>query len=618
MKNQDNINEEHVKSLEMRGDVKFLWKKVGFHRPLASFWWNYSLILVLALPGLLVVGVVIPQFIMPFPTALGFSSLTTQYFGLFFTIMDMCTAPAVQRFVAEYSIKDPRRAVKYIQFFIWFQMFTGLIQVTGVAIYCIWFMPRNIQYAMWFFLIYSTTQYPGMLASYNGALGGFQRFDQSNKVAMIQSVLLQSATQIIFILLGRWIGMQFPVVGELMGATYGYIIGTYLDDFLAMALAAHYFSKILKPLGFTLRDTIRPDFEFKIVKQCLIFGGKLVGAHIINTGVNFAVLLMVIEWLPNYATITGLYGIADGIARIITISFTITPAISESFNNKKENLTKFIVESQWKHWFLLSFFLTVQIAIFIPPVLAAIGGNYAAAAWMIPILLISRFFVFPINFGSDICQGCDKPEYRTYALAFEQTARFFSYFLLISPFGLLSIIGEQYAIVAYLFADLPAYLTKLTAQWYYVQKKTIKTRFSSPWQTFIVPVFTVLTLLPLSLLLVNIFNILHAEFRPDLTVPIIYAAVGLLMLLFTFPILIFFLYGLYGGWDDYQLLQFKNAMLISGPSKGFVKILYKTTKWAHEHSKLANKFPIPHEKAEKEAMELTIKKLNAELKPQGE
>ena len=132
------ITEEHVKDLEETGDVKFLWKKVGFHRPLASFWWNYSLILVLALPGLLIVGVVIPQFIMPFPTALGFSSLTTQYFGLFFTLMDMCTAPAVQRFVAEYSVKDPRRAVKYIQFFIWFQMFTGLIQVTGVAIYCIW------------------------------------------------------------------------------------------------------------------------------------------------------------------------------------------------------------------------------------------------------------------------------------------------------------------------------------------------------------------------------------------------------------------------------------------------------------------------------------------------
>lgn len=37
-----------------------------------------------------------PQFIIPFPTALGFSTLTTQHFGLFFTIMNMCMAPAVQ------------------------------------------------------------------------------------------------------------------------------------------------------------------------------------------------------------------------------------------------------------------------------------------------------------------------------------------------------------------------------------------------------------------------------------------------------------------------------------------------------------------------------------------
>jgi O-antigen/teichoic acid export membrane protein len=602
------MNEAKLRELEEKGDAEFLWKKIGYHRPLASFWWNYTLILVLALPALLVIGYVIPQFILPFPAALGFSSLTTQFFGLFFTIMDVATVPAVERFVAEYSVKNPRMAIKYIQFFVWFQMFTGLVQITGVAIYCFYFMPRNLEYAMWFFLIYSTTQYPGWLGSFNGALIGFQRFDKANKVTIIQSVFLQSITQIGFILLGRWIGTQVPALGELMGATYGFIIGTYLDDFMAMALSGYFFAKVLRPFGLRLRDAFVPDFDRAIAKKCLTFGGKLLFAHVINTGVNFAILWMVIAWLPNYAVITGLYSIADGIARVISISFTITPAISEAFNNQKKELTKLIVESQWKNWFLLSMFLSTEVAIFIPPVLKAVGGEYGAAAWMIPVLMISRFFVFPINFGSDICQGADKPEYRTYALMFEQIARFFSYIFMISPFGILSVIGESYAMYTYLLADLPAYLTKLVVQWWFVQKKTIKTRFSSPYQVFVAPAISVACLIPINLVFVQVFNTLYLKFAPDILVPLVVAACFLLLILFALPILLFFIYGLVGGWDDYQLRQFRNAMFISGPSKPYVRLLYNVTGWAHRKSKLGNRFPIDHEAGEREAMELTLLK----------
>nr|MDO8113688.1 hypothetical protein [Candidatus Sigynarchaeota archaeon] len=603
---KQDITEKDVLELEEKGDVQFLWKKVGYHRALASFWWNYSLILVLALPALLVVGYVIPQLILPFPAALGFSSLTTQFFGLFFTIMDVCTYPAVERYVAQYSVTNPKKAISYISFFVWFQSFTGLIQITGVAIYCFYFMPRNLEYALWFFLIYSTTQFPGWLGSFNGALIGFQHFDKANKVSVIQSVLIQTSTQIGLILLGRYIGTLIPSVGELIGATFGFILGTYLDDFMAMVMSGYFFAKVLKPFGIRLRDALVPDFDKAVVKQCLTFGGKLLFAHIFDTGISFTILWMVIAWLPNYATITGLYSIADGIARVISISFTITPAISEAYNNKKKELTKFIIESQWKNWFLLSLFLSVEVAIFIPPVLRAVGGEYASAAWMIPILMVSRFFVFPINFGSDICQGADKPEYRTYALMFEQTARFFSYIFMISPFGILRIIGEQYAIVTYLLADLPAYLTKLIVQWTFVQKKTIKTRFSSPYQVFVAPAISVAAFIPINLGIVAIFNELYVQYAPDLLVPLITAAGFLLLILFAFPILLFFIYGFIGGWDDYQLRQFRNAMLISGPSRPYVNALYRITSWAHKKSKLGNRFPIDHEAAEMEAMELTM------------
>ena len=68
-----------------KAEVKQYWEQIGWHRPLAGFWYNYILILVLAIPGLLIIGVVIPA-ILPHPEALGFSRVATSLATTSFTI----------------------------------------------------------------------------------------------------------------------------------------------------------------------------------------------------------------------------------------------------------------------------------------------------------------------------------------------------------------------------------------------------------------------------------------------------------------------------------------------------------------------------------------------------
>nr|MDO8116926.1 hypothetical protein [Candidatus Sigynarchaeota archaeon] len=84
----------------------------------------------------------------------------------------------------------------------------------------------------------------------------------------------------------------------------------------------------------------------------------------------------------------------------------------------------------------------------------------------------------------------------------------------------------------------------------------------------------------------------------------IMAGLYLLLVLFVIPFLMFFLYSLAGGWDDYGLSIFKDAVELSGPSKFLVRKLYLVCVWGHDHSPLKNKFPIHHEAAAQEITEL--------------
>src|SRR6056297_843811 len=108
-----------------------LWEEIGIHRSLASFWFNFVLLIIAAAPALLLNSWLLLNFILAFPEALGFRTLTIGYFALLFSVMDLATNPAAERFISQYAEINPEKALHYIQSFIWFQATTGLIQITG-------------------------------------------------------------------------------------------------------------------------------------------------------------------------------------------------------------------------------------------------------------------------------------------------------------------------------------------------------------------------------------------------------------------------------------------------------------------------------------------------------
>ena len=116
---------------------------------------------------------------------LGTNTVFTQILGFSGVLAELGLSDAIQRFISEKRITQPQYTIYYLQFFILFKLFSGLLMVTGIAIWTFIFVPQTaLAYSMWYYLIYSFLQYPGWFNVYNASLSGYQQFNKTNYIAL--------------------------------------------------------------------------------------------------------------------------------------------------------------------------------------------------------------------------------------------------------------------------------------------------------------------------------------------------------------------------------------------------------------------------------------------------
>nr|MDO8115688.1 hypothetical protein [Candidatus Sigynarchaeota archaeon] len=297
-------DETHKSIFSKDGTYASGWEKIGFHRVVGGFFYNYLPALFTAIVLIIINGMVMPQ-LLPFPDAKGYSEVAKSMYALMFLLFDAGIGSAIGRFVPEYRIKDPRRACQYLSFFTWFQMFTGLVQVTAIAIYVLNWMPTSMIHLSWIYLVYSTVQYPGMLSVLYSALKSFQHYGKYIIGKFFQD-LFEFATQVIFILLGRAWGIANPEIGELLGMGVGLVIGLYIDDFLSFILSAKMLDMVLKDIGLDAGACLKPNFTKAIAKESIVFGLKTMPAGLYGSILGFFGFLITFSNLPQYAAWLGL------------------------------------------------------------------------------------------------------------------------------------------------------------------------------------------------------------------------------------------------------------------------------------------------------------------------
>ncbi len=586
--------EEELKEAEETED---LWKLPGFHRPLGGILYNLIYVFVAAGFGILITTWLLPNVVYPFPQAMGLENITTSIFMIFFTILDLGIGSAIDRFVAAEKVKSPRKSLQYIQFFIWYQSFSGLIQISAIAIYVFHFLPEGeLAYAGWLFLVYSLIQYPGFLGVFRGSLEAFQRFDKANLIGFLQFQVFENFFRVIFILIGRQWGLANPQIGEMMGAAMGSLLGRDVKDYVSAILAAIWLRPIIHEIApeSGMLALFYVEFDKEIIKKCLFFGFKVLIPSLIHPLSSIIAVGIMVRWLPNYSTILGLFTMGDMFAYLVTtFQFPgVAAVISESYHNDKLRLTKYYVQ-QFFHW--SSGFAGFMIGMLFAGanVIALIAGpEFELVGPIIQHLILFKLFEMLGGIFGGLFIGVGKPEYTIILNGVEQAVRLgvLLFLLVVVPSGWMALV--------YSFGF--GWVARFIVGYFLFDRKIFKIKINI-WQSF-VAVF-----LAASVEAIGIYILFES------LGPIIFSAAGemvgaILMLLigiFTGPFILYFpAYAWLGGFDQGSLTDLENAMELSGPSKPIINFIYKVALKFTQISPLHGRFPIDKTGVDQEALEL--------------
>ena len=201
------------------------WEEVGFHRPLAGFLFLLAVGLVLFVVLMVYQQVVLFGLLLPSAQARGIWSLIVSFFNTFWLLFDWGTGTAFIKFFSQYRVDDPQQGLKYGQFFVWWQVLTGTVQLGAVALVAAFIIPGTANAFMSYFIIlHALIQFPGFLRIFQYIFRSYQRqdYDQAlNLVLFLSPVLTQSVA---VLLLTRW-GAAHPTFGPAMGGVFGLDFG---------------------------------------------------------------------------------------------------------------------------------------------------------------------------------------------------------------------------------------------------------------------------------------------------------------------------------------------------------------------------------------------------------
>lgn len=602
------------------------WDSIGFHRVLGGVFYDYGLSLLELIIGLLLTPLMFLIFI-PYPEGDGYFRIANGLFGSLFFIFDFATAFSIERFIGEYRVKDPRKMLGFISFYVWWQMITGLVQITVIAyVACFIVVNSNLAYLSYLFLTLMLVQFPGMTGYFKSVLRGLQAFHYDNIVDFLRSNVFDFMTRLIFILLFRWIGSTNPIIGDLMGLAIGAAIGREVDEFINMALAMHFFNKVMKPYGITARDCFNWRFiDRKIARTCMWWGFQLSAPGMLGTVWGLLGLFVQLAYLPQLAYWGTVSGVIGMVGTLITIGskLSIGPGMSEAYMNGKIELAQYYLANAYKWYFTLMWGVLGMLIVLLPEIMNFIltlpgTENYQLVTYFIVPSIINSIFSPLDGYFNSIIVNTDHP---TAKAAIEIVGQFtgftwhiFTYVYLQWQFKF----GIEGIVMIYTFAGFANWLAFFFIKWIFIEFYVFHVSIPK-WQCIVAPLITTVTgIMPVGYLwLYGVYRPIlipgfSALLGPDIG-GIVAVAITLLMALFVFLFLVYLpLLSFWGGWDDYGLLVFRKAYHMSGPSKFLIYMLYKGSMLGVHLSnrlfKLHGKHPVPSRVPYLQTMELMVER----------
>jgi O-antigen/teichoic acid export membrane protein len=567
------------------------WEDVGFHRPLSGFLIAFSIGLFLFIPLSIYQNLVLPRYILPSAQALGIWGRVTQFFSFAWVIFDMGTSVAFIKYLSQYRVHDPKKGIQYGQFYIWWQAFSGVVQIALVIALASTVAPRST-YALyaWTVIIHALIQVPGFFLVFMYALNGFQRQDYTRLLMVFFNGVLPLLTQPLFVFfMYRW-GKSYPVFGGAMGGLLGLGISAYATQLFTFLIGWWMYRRI----GYNARVLFLAHFDSAIIRSSLRFGFfDMLGSLAMSFGQAVEIWITQAR-LVNYTEIWGNWMIAQNYVWAYTgiqpLFMDIMPAISEAISHGRKLLSQYYTVMAYKWGGIISFFLcAVLLAVADRFILGASGAEFSRAAQYVVPLLIWGVFQYPSWLNERVQIGANKP-YLKAILAFgEQGVRIL----------LVLVLLEHFQIYALAIAYFVGVLLKDFVSYYVNHRYCFPQRFYF-WQSLAAPLLA---------------GVVHFAWLRWLTGLLWHQDQITSMLIFfigivpSFPIYMF-VYSLFGGWDHDTLAELKQAVDLTGMFRPLVWVIWAVTWLGARLSPLNGRFPISiRQDALLEAQSLTAEKV---------
>ncbi|MHA1819383.1 MAG: hypothetical protein ACTSU2_05475 [Promethearchaeota archaeon] len=607
---------ENKKSRQSKGSEKISKKKlkdlgfeeVGYHKPLTGFSLMFYLSLCLLLPLVVIVMYILPTFILTDPAQMGITFITGNIFSAIFIAGDFGLAQAFDRFVGENYIRDPKKALKYVQFFVWFQMLSGIVQTGGIAIIGLYILPKSTSLAFmsYQFVAKAFVQWPGIGYLWTHSLKALQRTDKEQLVGLIGIIFFDIIGMALFAAYFLELGAKNPMIGKVIGASLGITMGEVFKTFGLLLISGIVFGRMDK--RFSIWSMFRVDFDLVLAKETLWFGLKSMLSTVIYLFGNFTFTIIIMFKLDNYTYWGTFIGSATFLLYPITFMNILyessLPTTAEAYGNKCYKLTEAYISFGWKYFGVFAslvfasffFFLSKMLTQILPPLYKPMGffiGFYSITKLISGLGDFSRLFLVAI----------DRVGLYILFVLIEQIIRITLLLLLIDR-----IAHPEFLLI---FGELPGVIVKVLLTWVYTNKKIIRVKIYI-WQTVIAPLIATIGFVIVGTILMKFYYQLISG-QSALVPTIIFSFIIFMGLTITiYPLIL----ALAGGWDKETMRQLEFAISHSGPSKPFSYIFLKSTQFGNKISSLYNRFPIDFKEATSEIeylMRLKIKRHDEEI-----
>jgi hypothetical protein len=556
------------------------WNRLGFHRPVGGYLYGFGLLIPSAIIGLLFLPFL--QFtIYRFPEIRSFEAAAGALFGALYTILDLELQPAIDRFVPQYSVSDPKKAMHYVTFFVKYQMWSGLIQILFVALFMfLYIIPyTTLSYLAWFILFINIKQYPAILGTFQGIISSLQHGAKERLIVFMRASILEPITQLGGGLIGLYLGGKNPMFGQFYGLALGWAIGSYIDDFFTFGLGMYWLSKILDQYGIKMWEIYGQRVPPDVWKSALGYSFRLMPRTIFTSLMGFFGFVVNYTGLPGIMTYQGIIGEAGNLKKFVGWSSEIIgrsqPGYSEAYNNGKITLTKYYIAEGLKYNSLFFGILGTFNIIALPVIIDIALGVWLNPSWeLIGTVVVWKIFLELHGPYDDVFRRMiyisNHPEINTILDIIGSPIGLFItwYLLFVVEFGWLTLLvaGFPWAIFTFIF------------RWVYCSKKVLNLDKAFwkdiAWSCFLAPAIGMVALGAYSILILQAFwPVVSAPFSGNLL--LIPVAITLIILLAGAFFIYFPIVSYFGYWDARSLNTFRRAMALSGPSLWLIYPMFK-------------------------------------------